>query len=101
MTSLLIGLAALVVVAGVLLGGSALAVRAWQRRHPDPAWHVRAPVQKFTGFDQEKAVTAKRLALDVEKSKRKLAATRSAPTPAERDSRHSKVVRIEKIRRAR
>lgn len=104
MTPTLIGLGALFAIAGFLViavGVTAAGVRAWQRRHPDPAWRERVPVQKFKGYDQDKAVTAKHRALEIEASKRKLAAMRSEPRGVERGPRPATVVRIEKARRAR
>jgi hypothetical protein len=91
----------LLVIGGVV-GLSAVAglVRAWQRRQPDPAWKAAPPVQKFTGYDQEKAVAAKRRALEVEKSKRRLAAMRSQPQSDPPTGGH-KVLRIDKKRPAR
>jgi hypothetical protein len=91
----------LVVIGGVV-GLSALAgmLRAWQRRQPDPAWKPAAPVQKYSGYDQDKAVAAKRRALELEKSKRRLAAMRSVPQ-SDTPSDGQKVFRIDKKRPAR
>ena len=88
----------LVVIGGVV-GLSAVAgfVRAWQRNRPDPAWKAAAPVQKYTGYDQDKAVAGKRRALEIEKSKRRLAAQRSQPQSDPPTGGH-KVLRIEKKR---
>ena len=90
----------LVVVGGItLLSGIAGAVRAWERRRPDPAWQPKTPVQKFSGYDQEKAVAAKHRALELEKSARKLAAKRSEPRGDRDDGDPRKVLRLEKKRR--
>ena len=80
------GIGVLLVIGGIV-GLSALAagVRAWQRRQPDPAWQAQNRIQKFTGYDQEKAVSAKHRALELEKSTRKLAAARSQPRPEPHD----------------
>ena len=91
----------LLLVAGGITALSAFAglVRAWDRRRPDPAWKPRTPVQKFTGYDQDKAVAAKHRANELEKSVRKLAATRSRPrTESEGNGRN--VIRIEKKSRS-
>jgi hypothetical protein len=91
----------ILVVIGGVVGLSAVAglVRAWQRRRPDPAWKAAPPVQKFTGYDQEKAIAAKRRALELEKSKRRLAAERSQPQ-ADPPTGGQKVLRIDKKRPA-
>lgn len=74
-------------------------LRAWQRRQPDPAWKAAPPVQKYTGYDQNKAVAAKQRALELEKSKRRLSAMRSQPQ-SEPPSDPRKVLRIDKKRPA-
>jgi hypothetical protein len=90
----------LVVIGGIVgLSAFAGAVRAWQRRRPDPAWKAAPPVQKFTCYDQDKAVAAKRRALELEKSKRRLAAQRSEPQ-SDPPTGGQKVLRIEKKRPA-
>jgi hypothetical protein len=95
----------LAVIFAVLLGVAAVAVRSWERRRPDPAWRGQTPVQKFSGYDQDKGLMARRRALELEKSKRRLAARRSAAAPAPerdpRDSDQTKVVRLENARRTR
>lgn len=93
-----VAIGVLIMIGGVV-GLSAVAglVRAWQRRQPDPAWKPAVPVQKFTGYDQEKAVASKRRALELEKSKRRLAAQRGVPQP-EPPSEGRKVLRIDKKR---
>ncbi len=94
------GVGVLLVIGGIV-GLSALAagLRAWQRRQPDPAWQAQNRVQKFTGYDQEKAVAAKHRALELEKSTRKLAAARAVPHESLRENRT--VVRMDKKRDAR
>jgi hypothetical protein len=102
MAMTVIGVLVLTVAGGlVVLGAIAGAVRAWQRRHPDPAWHAAVRIQKYKGYDQDKAIAARHRALDLETASRKLAAQRSRPAPAGHAPRHGNVVGIDKARRAR
>ncbi len=90
----------LVVVGGIgVLGGLVGLMRAIERRRPDPAWTPRTPIQKFTGYDQDKAIAAKRRALELEHSKRKLADQRGHPRADAPGG--PRLVRLDKKRRSR
>lgn len=82
-----------------VLSGIVSLARSLQRRRPDPAWKPAGRIQKYTGYDQEKAVASKRRALKLEQSSRKLAAERSKPgSERVRPAPDTNVVRIEKKR---
>ena len=101
MTRTFVTVGLLLVVGGIgVLSGIAGVVRALERRRPDPAWQPRHPIQKFTGYDQDKAIAAKRRALELEHSKRKLADLRGRPR-TEMDGPGPRVVRMERKRRSR
>jgi hypothetical protein len=51
----LLAVAVVVIVAGAI----ACALRARSRRQPDPALRLQRPIQKFTGYDQRKAVAGR------------------------------------------
>lgn len=105
--------AGLLIVVGAItvLSGIVSIARRLQRQGPDPAWKATTPIQKYTGYDQDKAIASKRRAAKLEETTRKIAAERSRPrsqrepreprTPREptaTGATSSNVVQIEKKR---
>jgi hypothetical protein len=98
----MVAVSLLMVIGGIgLLSAIAGFVRMVERRRPDPAWKPRTPIQKFTGYDQDKAVAAKQRALELEHSKRKLADMRARPRSEDQAGGGPRLVRLEKKRRTR
>jgi hypothetical protein len=98
----MVAVSLLMVIGGIgLLSGIAGVIRMLDRRRPDPAWKPRTPIQKFTGYDQEKAVAAKQRALELEHSKRKLADLRARPRAEDGVGGGPRLLRLDKKRRTR